>query len=150
MMPSIPCPQCGATFLHEGDSCVSRFEVLLSLDHSRQQPWGNRHGQAFAAFALQHPAIYPQSLDHAWAALYQIYAAQADPAYVFTTLRAIGDSALPGSWTVPPRPTQRPSVPTVTIADLADFAADAYPGQLDAWCRASLVSWGLSFPRGPA
>lgn len=149
-MSTIPCPQCGATFLQVGDSCASRFEVLLSLDHSRQEPWGSRHGQAFAAFALQHPVIYPKSLDHAWAALYQIYATQADPTYVFTTLRAIGDSALPRSWTVPPRPAARRSMPTVTIADLADFGADAYALQLDAWCRASLATWGLSLASGSA
>jgi Family of unknown function (DUF5946) len=148
-MPTNPCPECGATFLHSGDSCTSRFAVLLSLDHSRQEPWGSRHGQAFAAFALQHPAIYPQSLDHAWAALVQIYAAQADPQHVFATLRG-ADSVAPRSWTIPPRPLQRRSVPAITIADLADFAADAYPMQLDAWCRASLASWGLSLARGPA
>lgn len=26
------------------------------LDHSRQEPWGSRHGQVFAAFQLQHSA----------------------------------------------------------------------------------------------
>ncbi len=146
-MATIPCPECCAAFRDSEDSCASRFAVLLGLDHSRHEPWGSRHGQAFAAFALQHPAAYPQSLDHAWAALCQIYVAQADPRYVFATLRASADREVPPLWTVPPRPAQRLSAPSVTIADLTDFAADAYPTQLDAWCCASLASWGLSLAR---
>ena len=145
-MTAMPCAECGATFLDSGESCASRFAVLLALDHSRQEPWGSRHGQAFAAFALQHPAAYPQSLDHAWAALFQIYVAQGNPPYVFATLRAAADRAVPRAWAVPPRPALRVSVPAVTIADLADFAADTYPVHLDAWCRASLASWGLGAP----
>jgi catechol 2,3-dioxygenase-like lactoylglutathione lyase family enzyme len=46
--------------------------VLLALDHSRQEPWGSRHGVAFAAFALQHPARYATSLDPAWATLHRM------------------------------------------------------------------------------
>ena len=141
-MSTMPCAECRATFLDTGDSCASRFAVLLGLDHSRQEPWGSRHGQAFAAFALQHPTVYPQSLDHAWASLFQIYVAQADPSYVFATLRAAAERGVPRAWAVPPRPAQRVSAPAVTIADLADFAADAYPLHLDTWCRASLASWG--------
>jgi len=141
----MPCAECGATFLDIANSCASRFAVLLGLDHSRQEPWGSRHGQAFAAFALQHPTNYPQSLDRAWAALFQIYVAQADPRYVFATLRATADHVVPRGWAVPPRPAEQVSAPTMTIADLADFAADAYPMHLDAWCRASLASWGLHF-----
>jgi hypothetical protein len=34
--------------------------------------------------------------------------------------------------------------PTVTIADLDDFAADTYPLRLDAWCRAGLEMWGAT------
>jgi hypothetical protein len=146
----MPCAECGATFLDNSDSCTSRFAVLLGLDHSRQEPWGSRHGMAFAAFALQHPTIYPQSLDRAWVALFQIYVAEADPPYVFATLRAAADRVVPRGWVVPPRPAQRVTAPVVTIADLAVFAADAYPVRLDAWCRASLTSWGLRLARGPA
>jgi hypothetical protein len=47
------CPECGATYSEEGDSCAARFDQLLALDHSRREPWGSRHGQAYAAFALQ-------------------------------------------------------------------------------------------------
>ena len=137
-----PCPECGATFPQPEESCASRFALLLGLDHSRQEPWGSRHGQAFAAFALQHPASYPQSLDHAWGALYQIYVALQEPHSVFTSLRASGRK-LPPHWHVPQRPAQRVSAPEFTIADLADFEGETYPGQLDEWCRASLVTWGL-------
>jgi hypothetical protein len=36
----------------------------------------------------------------------------------------------------------RMTAPDVTIADLGDFAADAYASRLDAWCGAPLRSWG--------
>src|ERR1051326_7998235 len=52
----VRCVECGAEYESDEDSCVARFDRLLALDHSRQEPWGSRHGQAFAAFALQHPA----------------------------------------------------------------------------------------------
>jgi hypothetical protein len=143
------CPECGATFPSDPDSCESRFALLLALDHSRQEPWGSRHGQAFAAFALQHPRTYASSLDHAWLALYQIYAVAAEPAFVFAALRS-SRGGLPGAWTVPARPSKQVRAPNVTIADLGDFAAETYPMRLDAWCRASLSSWGWSSDSGPA
>ena len=140
-MSATQCPECGASYADAGDTCESRFALLLALDHSRQEPWGSRHGMAFAAFALQHPARFATSLDHAWAALFQIYAAHMDARYVFATLRA---NALktPQDWAVPPRPAAKVRLPTMTIADLADFAADTYPDNLDAWCRATLDAWG--------
>ena len=53
------CDECGARYTEPGDSCQARFDQLLALDHSRQEPWGSRHGLAFAAFALQHPRRFP-------------------------------------------------------------------------------------------
>ena len=50
------CPQCGGALASPDDSCASRFDTLLALDHSRQEPWGSRHASAFATFALQHRA----------------------------------------------------------------------------------------------
>ena len=138
-MPDFHCVQCGAEYENENDSCSARFDRLLALDHSRQEPWGSRHGQAFAAFALQHPATYPSSLDHAWQALYRIYVSGDQPAYVFAALR----ERRPFETDSPRRPTQRAGMPSVTIAYLADFDADTYPERLDAWCRASLAAWGL-------
>jgi len=138
-MTAFRCAQCGAEYEDDNDSCPARFDRLLALDHSRQEPWGSRHGQAFAAFALQHPTTYSSSLDHAWHALYRIYVAGDAPARVFAALRARrsfdGDT--------PHRPAQRLEMPRLTIAHLADFAADSYPQRLDDWCRASLASWGL-------
>ena len=133
------CAQCGAEYENESDSCSVRFHRLLALDHSRQEPWGSRHGQAFAAFALQHPTTYASSLEHAWLALYRIYVLGNTPARVFAALRArrsLGDET-------PRLPRQRAELPTVTIAHLEDFAADTYPERLDDWCRASLAAWGL-------
>ena len=136
------CDECGAIYTADGDSCSARFDQLLALDHSRREPWGSRHGQAFAAFALQHPRTFDAALDHAWAALHRIYVEGVDARRVYTEL-VRGGGELPHWWLVIPRPARRVAVPaTVTIGDLGDFAAETYPLRLDAWCRASLASWG--------
>jgi hypothetical protein len=139
------CVECGASYSADSDSCTLRFEQLLALDHSRREPWGSRHGQAFAAFALQHPLRYSASLDRAWQALARIYLLGEAPAHVFASLRVDG-RATTGSSIVPPRPTTAVRAPTVTIADLGDFAADEYAAALDAWCRATLHAWGADVP----
>ena len=144
-MSSIRCAECGAVYDAVGDSCAARFETLLALDHSRREPWGSRHGQAFAAFALQHPTAHAASLDRAFAALHRIYVAGEAPAQVFGALVA-QPGAVPGGWQTPPRPSRMLGAPAVTIADLADFGAAAYPERLDAWCRAALVVWGALVP----
>lgn len=137
------CPECGAVYADPGDSCAARFDALLALDHSRQEPWGSRHGQAFAAFALQHPMAYASSLDHAWAALHRIYVAGEKPATVFRALVA-GRGIAPPAWRTPPRPAQRIGVSAITIAHLDDFTEATYPERLEAWCRASLAAWGAA------
>jgi hypothetical protein len=135
------CSECGASYAAEGDSCSARFERLLALDHSRQEPWGSRHGQAFAAFALQYPAKFAGSLDHAWAALYRIYVAGDRPSFVFDQLRSRRLEAL-ADWNVPERPSLPVAAPSVTIAAIGDFDASTYPELLDEWCRAALSAWG--------
>jgi Family of unknown function (DUF5946) len=141
--PRAQCPDCGAAYTVIADSCGARFNTLLSLDHARREPWGSRHGQAFAAFALQHPGEFSTSLDRAWVALYQIYVAGDQPAWVFERLMS-DPRSFPAEWQIPPR-SQRPvATPSMTIADLGDFEATTYPSRLDQWCRAALVMWGLS------
>jgi hypothetical protein len=135
------CPECGASYAADGDSCAARFEQLLALDHSWQEPWGSRHGQAFAAFALQHAERMPGSLDHAWAALHRIYIGGDRPSFVFDQLRSNRREAL-AAWSVPSRPERQVTTPSVTIVDLGDFDADTYAEQLDEWCRAALAMWG--------
>jgi Family of unknown function (DUF5946) len=135
------CPECGAAYASDDDSCAARFEQLLALDHSRQEPWGSRHGQAFAAFALQHPARFATSLDHAWAALHRIYVAGDRPSVVFERLRANRREVL-GEWNVTARLPRPAAAPSITIADLGDFDARRYADRLDAWCRATLSMWG--------
>ena len=134
------CSECGAMYALVSDGCSARFERLLALDHSRQEPWGSRHGQAFAAFALQHPLVYASSLDLAWLALHRIYVMGDSPARVFGALRAAGGGRV--SWDAPARPAQRRRMPVITIADLGDFASATYPERLDDWCRESLDTWG--------
>ena len=139
------CAECGASYPDQVDSCTVRFDRLLALDHSRREPWGSRHGQAFAVFALQHPLRFPASLDRAWQALARIYLLGESPAHVFASLREEGRATNRSSG-VPPRPAAPVREPAVTIADLGDFAADDYPAALDAWCRATLQSWGADLP----
>lgn len=136
------CPECGASYAHDDESCSARFDQLLALDHSRQEPWGSRHGQAFAAFALQHPDRFATSLDHAWAALHRIYVGGDRPNVVFDRLRANRRAAL-AEWSVPAKPARPVSPPPITIADLGDFDAARYAEQLDDWCRAALSMWGV-------
>src|ERR1700680_4592958 len=128
-MTTIPeCSECGARYVDEQDSCAAHFEQLLALDHSRREPWGSRHGQAFAAFALQHPDRHQGSLEVAWQALYSIYVLHEAPTEVFTS---VGRSAsgVTVSGQIPPRPGRPASRPNVTIADLGDFSATSYATQ---------------------
>ena len=141
-MTATQCPECGASYDGPEESCASRFAALLARDHSRQEPWGSRHGQAFAVFALQHPAAYASSLEKAWAALYLIYVTGIDSRYVFSTLRM----GVCDGWGVPPRPTKWRHPPKMRIDDLADFSADTYADQLDAWCHATLAALGIGHP----
>jgi|SRR5215831_13288417 len=140
------CPECGASYDTAGDSCAARFEQLLALDHSRKEPWGSRHGQAFAAFALQHPERFAGSLDHAWAALQRIYVSGDRPGFVFDRLRARRAEVL-AEWNAPRRPARPVGSPTVTIAQLGDFDAGTYANDLDEWCRAALAMWGATVLR---
>jgi hypothetical protein len=140
-MADVCCAECGAHYPRDGDSCESRFDTLLALDHARREPWGSRHGQAFAAFALQHPSAFGSSVDAAWAALYQIYIAGDDPRAVFDALTVRKGTPQPW-WDIPPRPECRTSDPMITIADLGDFGAETYPSRLDAWCRDAIAMWG--------
>src|SRR6476660_6084771 len=118
------CPECGAPYPNDAVTCEARFHALLALDHSRREPWGSRHGQAFAAFALQHPVTHAASLDRAWAALWRIYVAGEPPARVFGALVAHRGTAPPGDKDVPIRPVARATMPSITIADMAAFAAE--------------------------
>ena len=135
------CPECGAVYAVADDSCAARFDTLLALDHSRQEPWGSRHGQAFAAYALQHPVTHAPSLDRAWLALHQIYVAGMAPESVFGALVA-ARGGTPMGWAVPARAARPVGTPALTIADLGDFDAATYAGRLDDWCRAALTAWG--------
>lgn len=136
------CPECGACYATESDSCAARFEQLLALDHSRREPWGSRYGHAFAVFALQHPIRYSASVDRAWHSLYRIYVLQEAASEVFASMRS-GRHEKAAPPMLPTRPPLAGSLPSVTIANLGDFAATDYAAALDAWCRATLRAWGV-------
>ena len=138
------CPQCGARYQSSDDSCNARFDSILALDHARQEPWGSRHGRAFAAFALQHPAGRSrEALERCWTLLHRIWIAGDDPQAVARVLRRMNEGTDP-AWTVPPLPGDVESARKfqVNIADLGDFDADRYPRLLEAWCRATLEAFG--------
>ena len=145
-MPVHVCVQCGAAYEQADDSCAERFSILLGLDHSRQEPWGSRHGSAFAAYTLQHPSGQSlAALERCWALLYRIWIAGDDPQYVARTLRQL-DAGIQPSWSVPPLPgdiaTGSSLRPRVTIVDLGTFDARDYASRLEEWCRATLESLG--------
>src|SRR5688572_22777288 len=138
------CPQCGASYDNARDSCAERFAALLALDHSREEPWGSRHGSSFSACTLQHPEGQSRnSLERCWTLLYRIWILGDDPQYVARALRDAEDGRAP-TWTVPPLPgdAASPRRPSVTIADLGAFEAAQFPRELEAWCRATLEAFG--------
>jgi hypothetical protein len=144
-LASSACVQCGARFDPSEPTCADRFSELLALDHSRKEPWGSRHGLAFAAYTLQHPeGQTADALDRCWLMLCRVYISGDSAASVARGLRAHG-SRNPDGWTAPPRPRERAVHGHfgTTIVDLGAFAADEYGGRLDSWCRATLIGWGV-------
>ena len=138
-----PCPQCGAMFADPARSCEERFDQLLALDHSLAQPWGSRHGLAFATFAMQHPkGRTAEQLAACWVMLYRVWLKGDNRAKLAAAMRSRQNTP-PGEWDAPPLPAV-PAAGTrfaVTIADLGEFDADEYPRQLEAWGRATLSAW---------
>ena len=134
------CPDCRAQYDNEEDSCERRFEALLALDHSREEPWGSRHAIAFAVYALQHPRAFEvATLDRCWAILYRVYVKGDEALKVARALT--GDQLTAGrDWDVPPRPEVSTPAPRITIKDLGHFPAAEYSAMLDAWAQAT-VAW---------
>lgn len=140
------CPDCGAP-TSSGESCADRFSRLLALDHSRQEPWGSRHGLAFAAYTLQHPSTQaPEVLRRSWTMLCRVYLAGDDRDAVARGMRRVGGGHV--IWDVPaPPPTWESGRGfPVTIADLGDFDAASYASRLDAWCLGILGTFGYVGP----
>jgi hypothetical protein len=134
------CAQCGARYADPDDSCEHRFSALLALDHSRQEPWGSRHGSAFSAFTLQHPkGKSREALERCWTLLQRVWIAGDDPQYVAQVLRRAEAGVAP-SWSVPPMcdAASWPHQFAVTIADLGDFDATTFAAGLEGWCRTTL------------
>ena len=142
------CTQCGATY--EGDNtCESRFNELLALDHSRREPWGSRHGLAFAVYALQHPSSFDKAtLDRSWLILYRVFVAGNSAPMLLHAL--VKNPALAASIDVPPRPSiSSTQHPRITIADLGNFEAIRYATRLQDWCVATLRWLGMTAPIVP-
>lgn len=130
------CDECGARYVDPVDSCAHRFDLLLALDHSRVEPWGSRHGLAFAVFALQHPTRFPaETGSRAFELLTRVVERGDDLDLVVREMRTRGPAA--EGTDMPPRRNGSPY--PVTIIDLGDFAAGAYAARLDQWCRATLA-----------
>ena len=132
-MTSTRCEECGARYREAADSCQARFDQLLALDHSRREPWGSRHGLAFAAFALQHPRRYSAATVAPARELIQRVAVHGESlAQVVAELRARPQDTVARVAT-----TSSPDF-SVTIADLGTFDAATYPDDLLRWARAAL------------
>jgi len=132
-MSSTRCEECGARYRDAVDSCQARFDRLLALDHSRQEPWGSRHGLAFAAFALQHPRRFSAASVASAGELIQRVAVNGESlAQVVAEFRARPQDTVARVATTP-----SPDF-SVTIADLGTFDAATYPDDLLRWARAAL------------
>lgn len=130
---STRCEECGAEYTEPDDSCQSRFDELLALDHSRQEPWGSRHGLAFAAFAVQHPTRFPAgSVTQSRELIERVVVAGEPLAQVVAEFRT---RRVPKS-VAPHWPAARAF--SVTIADLGAFDAATYPDALLRWARAAI------------
>lgn len=142
------CPECGAIHPDPAHSCTERFQAFLALDHSRQEPWGSRHGIVFSCYSLQHPLQQPlEVLERAWLVLHRLVVERDNPTRLFAGLRRSGEIR-PTDWNAPPLPpTPKPGGPyDVTIADLGKFEAPDYPALVDAWSRATYERWREGSP----
>ncbi|MDQ2665060.1 MAG: DUF5946 family protein [Gemmatimonadota bacterium] len=132
------CDQCGAPVAASA-SCAERFDLLLALDHSRAEPWGSRHGLAFAAFTLQHSrGASAETVQRCIEMLHRTCNLGEDRTYVANSFRSESGGVSP------PSPSSHHGAPDTfafTIDDMGDFAADSYAERLDAWCRATLAAW---------
>ena len=136
------CPQCGARYSAAGDSCEARFNALLALDHSHTEPWGSRHGMAFAVFTLQHPAGKGRDvLERCWIMLHRIIVAGDDPQAVARALRRVNEGGA-NYLTAPPLPPNvaEPKRFSITIVDMGEFDPDRYASLLTDWCRTTLAT----------
>ncbi|HEX6316464.1 MAG TPA: DUF5946 family protein [Gemmatimonadaceae bacterium] len=135
------CSQCGAAYASPEESCARRFEALIALDHSRQDPWGSRHGSAFAVYTLQHAKGQSrQSLERCWALLYRVWILGEPESLVTQSFRS--PTARIESSRIPPFPEVTLRRFRVTIADLGGFSPEDYAQRLEAWCRATLEAFG--------
>lgn len=134
------CLDCGAQYEGLAASCGHRVDALLALDHSRREPWGSRHGLAFAVFAVQHPTRYSAAIQaQSVEMLRRVYlGGEALPAVVHALSLRAGSVDARGRPPAIATRLPRERLP-VTIADLGRFDAAAYPALLDEWCRSTLV-----------
>lgn len=127
------CKDCGARYEDEGDSCATRFDQLLALDHSRKEPWGSRHGLAFAVFALQHPSQYGAATRARSFELIERVFLRNEPMHLVirdfrdrsSEMKSNELSAMVGPF-------------SYTIADCGSFEAGVYVADLERWCRTTL------------
>ena len=137
------CPECGALYPDPAHSCAERFQTLLALDHSRQEPWGSRHGIVFSCYSLQHPAEQPREvLERCWLILHRMVVAGDEPARLIAGLRRHGGT-VPTDWEVPALPPVPPAGGPydVTIVDLGAFEASGYAERVEDWARATYQRW---------
>ncbi|OOC57348.1 MULTISPECIES: DUF5946 family protein [Nocardiopsis] len=138
------CSECGAA---SGPACGELFQRLLSLDHSRQEPWGPLHGVAVACYRLQHPASLTEGSHVLLLELLQTYVeggAEAARKMTEHARRANSHRVRRPKRTAPALRTGVPTGFAVTVAGVAvdgGFPADGHPGRVRSWAEATLAGW---------
>ncbi|MFF8309733.1 DUF5946 family protein [Streptomyces lydicus] len=145
-----PCAECGAPM--DARSCDELFDILLALDHSRQEPWGPLHGVSVSCFLLQHPSRLPaDDGTRAWALLHAYLAGGlAEVNQLVGRARRGNSHRVKGSPSEDVREAAQPrrdaprSPFSVTIHDVAvdgSFPSSEFAERVRAWAAATVDAW---------
>lgn len=138
------CAQCGAV---SDTSCEELFQRLLTLDHSRQEPWGPLHGVAVACYRLQHPVSLAEGAHEFPLELLRAHLEGGSAASRKLTERARRGNSHRVHRERGVRTSTTPEAPSgvgFTIAEVAvdgSFPAEGHPERVRAWARATLTAW---------
>ncbi|GAA3184255.1 MULTISPECIES: DUF5946 family protein [Streptomyces] len=146
-----PCAECGAP--PEPQSCDELFQVLLALDHGRQEPWGPLHGVSVSCHLLQHPGRLPADGGARAREMLRAYLdggldevnRLAGRARRGNSHRVQGGPAPAAREAARPHRDAPRSGFAVTIRDVAvdgSFPAHGFPERVRDWAAATLEAWG--------
>lgn len=144
------CAECGMSA--DSQSCDELFDILLGLDHSREEPWGPLHGASVACYLFQHPSRLPADGGvTAWAMMQGYLEGGLEAMNRIVGQARRGNShrvnngpvrAVPGM--EPPKRDTPPIHFDVTISDIAvdgTFPADGFADRVKTWAAATVGAW---------